>query len=189
MNMGKATIFQPDHLGRRTPDSNPGKSLARSHNMAAETAARHGDRPNIARDAGRAKHVHDVKIHGGMVKVTKGGALAFGGDHATAMDSLTGLAVVPDKSGAVATAHPLTTPPKAKNLSAPMPHPSMRSRVNDPLHGGAPGEAHAKGRPDADALRELGDLVIAEGFANSASDDRMAHGRAPHRPYTTTSDK
>lgn len=60
--------FQPDHLARATPDNRPGKSLNRSHGLAASQAARHGDKPNIARDAGRSKDVFDLKIHGGMTE-------------------------------------------------------------------------------------------------------------------------
>lgn len=167
--MGKKHIFQPDRAGKRTPDSNPGKSLARSHNMAAETAARHGDRPNIARDGGTAKHVHDVKIHGAMVKQTKSGPLAFGGDHASAIDSLTGREVVPGKGGAVATAHPLTTPPKAKpsiGRSVGINPGTIRDRFDDAPNGGSPftdaagRKAHAEGRHAMNV--EIGRRVLAE---------------------------
>jgi hypothetical protein len=68
--------------------------------------------------------VENVPIHSGMTKQTKSGPLAFGGDHASAIDSLSGREVVPGKVKAragydngvnVSTAHPLTAPPVAKN--------------------------------------------------------------------------
>lgn len=162
--MGKQPgIFQPQHDGSRITDASPGRSLNRSHNPAAEVPARHGDRPNIARDAGRGKAVHDLKIHGGMSKQTKSGPMAFGGDHATAIDSLSGREVVPNKDGAVANAHPLTTPPTAKNLKPVAATPGMRSRT-------------------APHLPELGRALLDEAFANSAADDRAAHGRPTIKP-------
>src|SRR5579864_7084282 len=130
--------FQPDHMGRPTPDSNRGKSLNRSHNAAAETPTPGYGRPTIARSltdptphdprAGRAKNSFDLKIHGGQSKQTKSGSMAFGGDHASAIDSLSGREVVPGKDGTVANAHPLVAPPVAKSYSPPRPSPGMRSR-------------------------------------------------------------
>ena len=55
---------------------------------------------NIARD-GAPKRMHSIAVHDGMTKQTKGGIVATGGDHASALDSLSGLAVVP---GAITTA-------------------------------------------------------------------------------------
>ena len=82
----KTSQFQPDHLGRLTPDSNPIRSLNRSHASAAEVPARHGNKPNIARDASRGKAAFDLKIHGGMTTQSKSGGAAFGGDHKSAID-------------------------------------------------------------------------------------------------------
>jgi hypothetical protein len=121
--------FQPDHNGLPTPDNSGGKSLSRSHGAAAEQPARHGDKPNIARDAGKAKHTYDVQVHGGMSKQTKSGPMAFGGDHASAIDSLSGRETVPGKPGTAATAHPLTAPPTAKNLAPVKPSWNNRSRT------------------------------------------------------------
>jgi hypothetical protein len=130
--------FSPDHMGRPTPDSNQGKSLNRSHNIAAEQPAPSSGR-TIARSltdptqhdprVGKVKHVFDLQVHGGMSKRTKSGPMAFGGDHASAIDSLSGREVVPNKDGSVAAAHPLTAPPTAKNLAPVKPSPTMRSRT------------------------------------------------------------
>lgn len=67
---------------------------------------------------------------------------------------------------------PLAGAPRGKRLTDPQPVPGQRSRITDPAHGGAPGEAHAKGRPDAVAMRELGARILAE--ATCAPDDAMA---------------
>lgn len=181
--MSKKTIFQPDHLGRRAPDSNPGKSLARSHNMAADIAARHGDKPNIARDASRAAHTYDLKIHGGMVKQTKSGPLALGGDHATAIDSLSGREVVPGTitsqagwgNGGVVAGHPLTAPPKSKNFAPAPPVIGHRSRVGDTFNDAAPGENAAKRKPDSEMLHSLGRAVLAEATCDSQDRQALTH--------------
>ena len=93
---------------------------------------------NIARD-GAPKRMHSIAVHDGMTKQTKGGIVATGGDHASALDSLSGLAVVP---GAITTApgygnsgvqsgHPLAKPPGAKNLRPVATSFGQRSRVNE----------------------------------------------------------
>ena len=82
----KNTHMGPDHLGRTRQDTNPGKSLSRSHAPTVEEAARHGDKPNIARDAGRGRATYDVKIAAGMQTVSKTGVSAFGGDHKSAIE-------------------------------------------------------------------------------------------------------
>ncbi|HUE11516.1 MAG TPA: hypothetical protein VMQ54_11285 [Steroidobacteraceae bacterium] len=52
---------------------------------------------NIARAGGVSKHAGMVAppIHGGMTRQTKTGQTALGGDHASAIDSLSGQVVVP----------------------------------------------------------------------------------------------
>ena len=77
--------FSPDHLGRRTPDSNPAPALSQSHGYGADTPYRNGDAPNIARDAGRGKHVHQIKVHGGMTDRQVAGAAMGGMGHASAI--------------------------------------------------------------------------------------------------------
>jgi len=164
----KPSIFQPDHLGRRTPDK-PGPWMNHSHNDAAVRG--HLDRidaPNIARTTAVGKHTYPTKIHGAMVRQTEGGP-AFGGDHASAMDSLSGRRVVLDKSGAVATAHPLTKIPPGKPSvgRAVGVNPGTRSRADDDLGGGgspvkdaAGRQGHARAR-HAEAV-EIGRKVLAE---------------------------
>jgi len=49
---------------------------------------------NIARTGG-PKKVHSIAVHTGMHKRTKNGDYALGGNHASAMDALTGATVVP----------------------------------------------------------------------------------------------
>jgi hypothetical protein len=68
----------------------------------------------------------NIPIHSGMVKQTKSGPLAFGGDQATALDSLSGREAVPEKDGSVANAMPVTAPPVAKNYKPVETSPTMR---------------------------------------------------------------
>jgi hypothetical protein len=83
----------------------------------------------IATD-GAPKRVVPVAIHPGMTTQTKSGGEALGGDHKSAVDSLSGLVTVPGKHGAEAVAHPLVAPPVAKRLAPVAPVPGMRSRTN-----------------------------------------------------------
>ena len=76
--------FQPDHLGRKTPDSNPAPALSSSHGFNADQPYR-GSAPNIARDAGRGKDVHPIKVHGAMTDRQVAGAAMGGMGHPTAI--------------------------------------------------------------------------------------------------------
>lgn len=158
--------FQPNHSGLPTPDNNPGKSLSRSHGAAADVPARHGDKPNIARDAGKAKHVYDVKIHGGMSKQTKSGPMAFGGDHASAIDSLSGREVVPGKDGSVAAAHPLTAAPTAKNLAPVKASWGNRSRTGPIARSLTDSTPHA-----------IGQCLVDEAMCDQNTKDALGYGR------------
>jgi hypothetical protein len=160
--MGKQPgIFQPQHDGSRIMDTSPGRSLNRSHNSAAEQPTP-GYGRTIARSltdptphdprVGRVKAAHDVKIHGGQSKQTKTGPMAFGGDHASAIDSLSGREVVPDKDGTVANAHPLTAPPTAKNLKPVALSPTMRRQTGN----------IARSLTDATPHSILGKLILDE---------------------------
>jgi hypothetical protein len=80
---------------------------------------------------------------------------------------ITTLSAIPDASNPAA----LDPTKPGKRLTPIMPHPSMRSRVNDPVHGGAPGEAHAKNRPDPTMLHELGKAIVQEAVAHSGPGD------------------
>jgi len=68
----KRAPFQPDHLGRHTPMAlHPATVVShQSHGLSADQAARHGDKPNIARDAGRGKIVRPVPVHPASHRVT-----------------------------------------------------------------------------------------------------------------------
>jgi len=160
-NIKQTSHMGPDHLGRTRRDTNPGKSLARSHAPTVEEAARHGDRPNIARDAPRGKTAYDVKIAAGMQTVTKGGVSAFGGDHKSALDSLSGQVVVPGKPGEAATAHPLTAPPTAKNLKPVAPAWGMKSR----------------GPFDHDTCQAIGRAMLDEATCDQGTKDALGIGR------------
>lgn len=182
----KPSIFQPDHVGRPTPNK-PGPALTRTHadGRAIEHAkhvARGMERQYSGgidpRIGGREKYQSNLVVHGGMVRQTKNGP-AFGGDHASAMDSLTGLAVVPGSvksapgwgNAGARSGHPLAKPPGGKNLSPVQPSPGMRSRVGETFNDAAPGQ-NAKRKPDSEMLRSLGKQILAE--ATCSSDDAMA---------------
>jgi|SRR5579864_1445138 len=150
----------------------PARSLSRSHGFAAEQPHRL-DKPNIARDAGRGKVVYDVPIHGGMNTRSKSGVVAYGGDHKSALDSLSGQDVVPGKPGSAATAHPLTKPPVAKGYQPAKPVIGQRSRHGEvgPMK---PGEAHAN-RGLAYDPHELGARIFDEACAVGTAADSVAH--------------
>ncbi len=151
---------------------NPAFSHHASHGLGADTPARHGNRPNIARDATRGKRVHDIKVHGGMVKHTaEGNYRALGGDHASAIDALSGASIpaagtmsTPGYGNAgVQSGHPFAKAPGGKNLGPVKPSFGMRSRT------AAPGtDMHA-----------LGGAILNAAFSAGSPDDRAAHGRKP----------
>ncbi len=115
-------------------------------------------------------------IHSGMRSQTRSGAVAFGGDHNSALDALSGLAVVPDKSGRVAAEHPLSAPPVAKNYKPPEFSPGMRSRTAfDPVFGGGEaGDSHKLAQKHKDAFtaahHELGRRVYDEALQVAGAD-------------------
>jgi hypothetical protein len=76
--------FQPDHMGRKTPNSDPTPPLSQSHGFNADKPYR-GDTPNIARDAGRGKDVHAILPHGSSTARQIAGAGKGGMGHATAV--------------------------------------------------------------------------------------------------------
>lgn len=95
----------------------------------------HSEPGNIARNAG-PKKVHAIEVHPGMVTRSKRGD-AYGGDHKSAIDAVSGNVVVP---GAVTTSpgygnvgvqsgHPFAKPPASKNLKPVQPSFGQRSRT------------------------------------------------------------
>ncbi|HVA17442.1 MAG TPA: hypothetical protein VMV59_06980 [Candidatus Dormibacteraeota bacterium] len=112
-----------------------------------------------------------VPVHGGMVASTKTGFSTVGGDHASALDAMSGASVV---SGAVKATpgfgndglHPDGGPfakaPASKKLTPPAPSFGMRSRTTANI---------------GSSLHELGAAVLAEAFEAGDNADRSAHGR------------
>jgi hypothetical protein len=145
--------FQPDHGGRHTPVAvHPGMAVSHLSHGAGEHVAGHSVPGNIARD-GAPKNINPVPVHGGMVKQTKSGPLAFGGDHAAAIDALSGREVVPGKDGSVANALPLTAPPVAKNFGPVAVSPGMKRQTGNV----------ARSLDDASPTNILGVMLMDEG--------------------------
>lgn len=178
-NVRRSTIG-PGHDGGPKPGffarpGSPGLLVHHDGNVARRADA--GQHSDMAR-AGAPKRLDVVSPHNGMVTQTKAGATALGGDHKSAIDSLTGQVVVPGQDGNQATAHPLVAPPLAKDHDRPLPTtPGTRSRTSDPLGGAEPGVAHALAklpvtvhpatgevRPKLDT-HQLGKQILDEGAA------------------------
>jgi len=149
---------------------NPAFSHHASHGLG-DHGEGHAVKGNIARD-GAPKRVHDVRIHGGMVRHTADGNYrAFGGDHASAIDSLSGVIVpaagntsTPGYGNAgVQSGHLFAKPPGSKNLKPVPPSFGMRSR---------------SAAPDTD-MHALGAAILDAAFSAGSPDDRAAHGRKP----------
>jgi hypothetical protein len=94
----------------------------RSHGFAAEVPARHGGKPNIARDAGRGKEVRAVPFAGGMTRQQTDVAGLGGRGHAVVVDGGNGNPL--SRLGIEKTAN---TPPRST--------PGMRNRRGDSLNG------------------------------------------------------
>lgn len=139
------TISRSHGFAAEQPTPSYGSTIARS----LDDSTRHDPRQ------GKSKAAYDVRIHDGQSKQTKTGPMAFGGDHASAIDSLSGREVVPGKDGNVANAHPLATPPTAKNFRPVANTPGMRSRQG--------GLARSLDDP---TLHELGRCIMDEAVKN-----------------------
>lgn len=167
--MSKPSVFQPDHSGKmQTVPVKPGMHISHASHGAGEHITGHSVPGNIARD-GAAKKLQPVAVNGAMFKQSKSGAMAVGGDHSSAIDSLNGAEVVPGRvtaqpgwgnSGAQS-GHPLAKAPAGKNLSPVPPSFGMRTR----------------GATPDDAMHVIGEAIMQEAFAASACDDCVAHGR------------
>lgn len=151
--MGNKHIFQPGHDGKQTPDGRVGTFSHSSHGLGDAQGHAHSD---IARN-GSAKHVHDIKVHGGMVRQTSSGVLALGGNHASAIDSLSGQAVVPGAikstpgfgNAGVTSGSPLAKPPGAKVLKQVAPSWGDTGRADRGSHA-----------------QDLGAAILAEALSN-----------------------
>jgi len=168
--MGKDTSrFQPNRQGHHTPVAvHPGMVVShQSHGNAAAIPAKGG---NLARDAGRGKHVGPVAVHGGMSRTT--------GTNIGAPSTVT-LASIPDASSPLA-ADP-TRQGKAFVGKAVPSVPGQRSRTTD-----APGPGTVAGGVSANHERAkgryadhvaLGRAIIGEAMASAPSDDFTKLGR------------
>jgi len=152
----------------------PAAVIGRTHAPTADSDHVTYGKPTLGRDPRRGKKISDLPIHGGMRTATKQGTVAFGGDHASALDSLSGKSVVPGKDGSAATAHPLTAPPVAKNYAPVKPVPGQRSRVNDTHAPAAPGMNHAL-NVGRGVDHNIGRLIMDEAVSNSGVGDHAAH--------------
>lgn len=127
---------------------------------------------NIARD-GSPKRAYPVKIHGGQVKhIADGSYRAFGGDHASAIDAVSGVTVPAGRNvstpgygnAGLQSGHPFAKAPGSKNLTRVETSFGMRSRN--------PGVAELGSK-----LHELGAAILDQAFSVASPDDCMAHGR------------
>jgi len=74
-------------MGRQRHDSTPAPALSVSHGLGASEPYC-GSTPNIARDAGRGKHVHPIKPHGSSTARQLAGVNRGGMGHATGGESI-----------------------------------------------------------------------------------------------------
>jgi hypothetical protein len=152
------TGIGPD--GRMNAAARPGEAihdvhhtptLARNQEAQQYTTATLGKAP-------KAKG-YSVPVHNQMHTRSRAtGALHLGGDALSRVDANP--------------SNPLGGAPRGKSLTPVQPVPGQRSRTSDTLHSGAPGENHAKGKPNVAAMQDLGRAVLAE--ATCSADDRMA---------------
>ena len=153
-----------DHKGRNRAIAQAGDvPLAVHHGPAIARGMEHQPtQVHIAR-GGKPKAHLAVPVHNGMASRTRnGGPFVLGGDMASKFDANP--------------ASPLQGAPRGKSLTQPQPVPGQRSRATDTPHSGAPGENHARGKPNAAAMADLGRAILGEALAHSAPDDRQAHG-------------
>lgn len=176
------TTIGPHHDGGPRPGhyAKPGEGLL-SHPHAVPNHAGMVDHTNVKLALGKTPQpkrafTENTPIHGGMTVQTHAGE-AYGGDHRSAVDALTGRAIVPGKDGKVATEHPLTRIAPGKPGMGPVPRSfGMRSRRNDPLHGGIADASH-----EEDC--SLGQRIIAEAVQHEARP--FGVGRGKLAPVTT----
>jgi len=174
--MSKKSIFQPGHDGAHPQVKiNPGMTPA--HSSSREHIGEHYGLLGLGKQP-KPKHGSGVTaIHGGMTRQIDGAPVTGGGSHKSYLDSLSG-AVVP--SGMFG---------KAANESTPAWGNSGRKEGNPTnfeaglLPGSKvtpPARIHpsmSKGADHEQMLRDLGESVLRESFANSMRDDCIAHRR------------
>lgn len=161
-NQANKSPFGVGHDGR--PKGVPNKPGMSGPSREAPAFQGHEVPGNIARD-GAPKFHHDVPVHGGMNAKSRRTGVHFdgvGGDGISAFDANPGT-------------NPLGGAPRGKVLMPVQPVPGQRERSKDAPHGGAPGENHARGKPNIADMQALGRAVLTEAFANSQSDNAYAH--------------
>ena len=125
-----------------------------SHGMGDAIRGHH--KPNIAQD-GAPKKVTGIEIHPGMVTRSKSGGDCYGGDHKSALDSLTGTAVVPGAikstpgygNEGVRSGQPFARPPGSKVLK--------RAEVSF---------GQSRGADEDNAIHELGAAILRSAVRN-----------------------
>lgn len=180
---GKSSMG-PGHDGGAKPGHYSDKPVLVSHphSDAARNMAGAIEQTHVKADLGKAPKVKraftdQIPVHTSAERMTSSG-VAFGADHSSALDALTG-AFVPAKGDLNANPHalPLTKIAPGKPGMGPVAiKPGMRSRTTfDPvLGGGEPGESHARAQRHKDAFAsahaELGRRVVEEALAVAGSD-------------------
>jgi hypothetical protein len=130
-----------------------------SHGFGADKPARHGDKPNLARDAGRGKAVHSIEVHGSSTARQVLGAGLGGLGHAT-------------EGGGHTDASALMTPTyPGKRYARPSTVVGHRNRGRDLLAGARPGENHARG--DNAIAHQNGADVLQQAYDAGSHADRM----------------
>ena len=140
----------------------------RSHGLGEHLTGRPGTnhKGDITRMA--PKHVHDIEVNSGMHATPRSGGDALSGHHASAIDALSGAAVVPGAvktvpgwgNAGVQSGHPFAKPPGAKRTIIAQPVIGHRSRTSQ----------HSA---------DLGEAILKTAFSRSDSADCIAHGRNP----------
>lgn len=165
---GKHSIIEPSGRGKgHTAVDHHNPRQPTSHNDAVARVSDYvhtsEDQTSIARQTS-GKHIKGgpVPIHSGMATKSETGIPVYGGDHRSAVDSLTGTVVVPGKDGSIAD-HVLTKVPDAKNFG-PVPttlgHRAasnrQRARSHNPLLPKSDADDHALGKTILDEATKSG---------------------------------
>jgi hypothetical protein len=167
----KASIFQPDHSGKRaTVPTHPGMVVSHVSHGAVAGEAAHGG--NIARDSTRGKHLNAVPVHPASHRVT--------GTNIGAPKVET-LSAIPDASSPCA----LDPTKPGKVLHVALPVPGQRSRVGDDLGGGIVqgGKSLNHERAQRSAVKDhadrvaLGQRIIGEALSAAEPDHPAKLGR------------
>jgi hypothetical protein len=144
-------------MGLRREGNTMSNKPIHSHDSHGFGPVRTGhEHSDIARD-GAPKRVHSIAVHDGMSKRTKTGAVALGGNHASAIDALSGATVVPGAvtaqagygNSGIQSGHPFAKPPGSKRLTP------VRAAFGMKDEGG-----------NVPNLEELGRAVLAEAVKN-----------------------